>query len=75
MNQTPKEQLEMLLNFVLPSAQKFLEKYGELIPFVAVMFLDGRIRMITTYHDKQSILNFLDENHHIQFLTPTFHKR
>ena len=52
MAQTPKEEAEMLLNYVLPFAKQQLEKRKEFFPFGAAMLFDGKIHMVVT-HDEQ----------------------
>jgi hypothetical protein len=46
----PKDECEMLLNAVLPLAEKFLAEHGEFFPFGAALGTDGK-QAITMAHD------------------------
>ncbi len=49
MTQTPKEELETLLDSPLTFAEQQLQKHGEFFPFGAVMLTNGEVQMLSTY--------------------------
>ncbi len=61
---TPKQESELLMNAVLPVAERMLKEYGEFFPFGGYMMLDGSIRHIgasdsNTDHPKSRDLLFV----------------
>lgn len=48
-NQSYKEECEQLMNFLIPAAQRLLEKHGEFFPLGAAMQADGKIAVVATY--------------------------
>jgi hypothetical protein len=44
----PKEEIEQLLNFLLPVAEEQLSKDGEFYPYAAMLLADGALKSVTT---------------------------
>ena len=44
----PKEEIEQLLNFLLPFAEEQLSKEGEFYPYAAMLLADGALKSVTT---------------------------
>ena len=45
----PKEEIEQLLNFLLPFAEQMLSKEGEFYPCAAIVDADGEVTAVATY--------------------------
>ena len=43
----PKEEIEQLLNFLLPVAEEHLSKTGEFYPYAAMVATDGEVKSVT----------------------------
>jgi len=43
----PKQEIEQLLNFLLPSAEEKLSKEGEFHPYAAMLAADGEVKSVT----------------------------
>ena len=43
----PKEEIEQLLNFLLPVAEEQLSKAGEFYPYAAMVAADGEVKSVT----------------------------
>ncbi len=64
---TPKQESEMLMNAVLPVAERMLKEHGEFYPYGGCMMLDGSITHIgasdsDTEHPKSGDLLFVLKN-------------
>ena len=44
----PKEEIEQLLNFLLPVAEEQLSREGEFYPYAAMVAADGELKSVTT---------------------------
>ena len=53
MADTPKDDLEELLNGLMPFAEGMLSKYGEFLPFGGTMAPDGKIAQMATYDGQE----------------------
>jgi hypothetical protein len=43
----PREEIELLLNFLLPVAEEQLSKVGEFYPYAAMVAADGEVKSVT----------------------------
>jgi hypothetical protein len=43
----PKEEIEQLLNFLLPSAEQMLSKEGQFHPYAAMVAADGEVKSVS----------------------------
>ena len=53
MSRTPKDDLEELLNGLMPFAEGMLSKYGEFFPFGGSMTPDGKIAQMAAYDGQE----------------------
>ena len=44
----PREEIEALLNFLLPFAEEMLQKNGEFYPYAAILAADGELSTVST---------------------------
>jgi hypothetical protein len=64
---TPKEEVEILMNHLLPFAKQMLAKYGEFYPYGGYIALDGKITHVggqiegTDHPKSQRIIDLLRE--------------
>ena len=49
----PKQEVESLLDAVMPFAKQMLEKHGEFFPFGASMASDGKVSMVAAYEGSE----------------------
>ena len=50
---TPKEEVEQLMNSLLPFAEKMLNKHGEFYPYGGYMSMDGTISQLGVYDESE----------------------
>ena len=49
----PKEEIEQLLNYLLPFAEQMLSKHGEFYPYAATMDAGGEVQAVSAAPDEQ----------------------
>jgi hypothetical protein len=49
----PKEEIELLLNYLLPLAEEMLSKQGEFYPYAAMMDTGGEVQSVSAAPDEQ----------------------
>jgi hypothetical protein len=45
----PREEIEQLLNFLLPSAEEMLSKEGQFHPYAAMVAVDGEVKSVSAH--------------------------
>jgi hypothetical protein len=49
----PREEIEQLLNYLLPFAEQMLSKHGEFYPYAATMGTGGEVQAVSAAEDEQ----------------------